>query len=135
MCKRQHVVKDCKPFNHATVKTQMEFVRKHRSCFACLDTGHMARFCQSSRVCNVYRCQRKHHYFLHDEAGNPRRSQQSDGGHRRDLRASQRRDLHEVISQRKRMPQPTNPTVRNTSISHATRLRSAGFLKNESQSV
>ncbi|XP_044573956.1 uncharacterized protein LOC123258142 [Drosophila ananassae] len=53
MCKGQHVIKDCKEFNNAPARMRMEFVKKHRICFACLETGHMSRLCKRSRKCRM----------------------------------------------------------------------------------
>lgn len=72
MCKWQHSIKDCKESNNVPVRMRMEFIKKHKICFACLETGHMARFCKGTRKCNVYRSQKKHHNLLHDDADSPR---------------------------------------------------------------
>ncbi|XP_044572122.1 uncharacterized protein LOC123257370 [Drosophila ananassae] len=73
ICEGQHQIRDCKEFNGVSTTTRMESARKLRLCFSCLDPGNMSRFCRKSRGCNVYGCQIRHHYLLHESPGHPRR--------------------------------------------------------------
>nr|XP_044252270.1 uncharacterized protein LOC123003532 [Drosophila takahashii] len=101
ICEGQHTIKDCKDFNQATPTARMEYVRKHRICFSCLESGHMSRFCKKNGKCNVYGCQMRHHYLLHDGVGNPTRPSQLHGRPWPNERSDRGRMVHAGADRRK----------------------------------
>ncbi|XP_041674289.1 uncharacterized protein LOC121530020 [Drosophila eugracilis] len=101
ICEGQHTIKDCKDFNYATPTARMEYVRKHRICFSCLESGHMSRFCKRNSKCNVYGCQMGHHYLLHDGVGNPTRPSQPHGRPWPNERSDRGRMVHAGADRRK----------------------------------
>ncbi|XP_044317429.1 uncharacterized protein LOC123038042 [Drosophila rhopaloa] len=110
VCEGQHLIKDCKDFNHASPTVRFDIAKKHRICFLCLESGHMARFCKKDVSCNVYGCQRRHHYLLHEQHTRP---PQAYGGPRRDQMSSRNRALQTGSGRRKgeaHVPQPAAPS-------------------------
>ncbi|XP_044778640.1 uncharacterized protein LOC123327139 [Drosophila simulans] len=103
ICEGQHGIKYCEEFNHALPTARIELARKHRICFACLESGHMARFCKKGTKCSVNGCQRRHHYLLHDRIGNSRLPQ-SNGGRLKEHRSTRDQELQRDTSHRRRNP-------------------------------
>ncbi|XP_044779809.1 uncharacterized protein LOC123327454 [Drosophila simulans] len=103
ICEGQHGIKDCEEFHHALPTARIELARKHRICFACLESGHMARFCKKGTKCSVNGCQRRHHYLLHDRIGNSRLPQ-SNGGRLKEHTSTRDQELQRDTSHRRRNP-------------------------------
>ncbi|XP_041674040.1 uncharacterized protein LOC121529958 [Drosophila eugracilis] len=114
----QYEIKNCKEFNYAST-TQIEFARKLRLCFSCLEYGHTDRLCKKGRRCNIYGCRVRHHYLLHEPVAYPGRPPVGDGGPRRDQRSSQNRRLYSDSSRRLRMPQSVDSSKKSLPTSAA----------------
>jgi len=62
---KDHPIFQCPKFEKLDLKEKYKIVRDKKLCIRCLKTGHFARDCQIRFVCNVDRCGKRHHRFLH----------------------------------------------------------------------
>jgi len=102
ICEGRHGITDCEEFHHALPTARIELARKY-IWFACLESGHMARFCMKGTKCSVNGCQRRHHYMHHNRIGNSRLPQ-SNGGRLKEHTSTRDQKLQRDTSHRRRNP-------------------------------
>jgi hypothetical protein len=62
---KNHPLFQCPKFEKLDLKAKYNIVRDKKLCIRCLKTGHFARDCPVRFVCDVQRCGKRHHRFLH----------------------------------------------------------------------
>jgi len=62
----QHAVRDCREFNGASPTEKCRYVKRHRLCITCLQSGHMTRSCTSNGGCQFNRCRQRDHSLLQE---------------------------------------------------------------------
>ena len=66
LCKKAHLLSECREFQRKTLYERIRFLRRGRRCFLCLEHGHQAKDCSSKMECDVEGCEEKrHHRLLH----------------------------------------------------------------------
>ncbi|KAF4514206.1 UNVERIFIED_CONTAM: hypothetical protein B566_EDAN019426, partial [Ephemera danica] len=65
ICQQLHTLKDCPRFTSSNYTERWEIVQQFKVCFSCLDVGHRARDCRSTRRCGHDGCVGRHHQLLH----------------------------------------------------------------------
>jgi len=73
ICGGQHAVRDCREFNGALPPDRWRYVRGHRLCFMCLQSGHMNTSYSSHSECQFNGCWQRHHSMLHQADSQRRR--------------------------------------------------------------
>ena len=67
MCRDNHKTKECRQMKKMSYYKRISMVRSKRLCFNCLEHGHIAKECESSRRCEMKDCRKKHHTLLHKD--------------------------------------------------------------------
>jgi hypothetical protein len=62
---KTHPIFLCPKFEKLDIKDKYKIVWGKRICIRCLKTGHIAKDCKVRFLCNVDRCGKRHHKFLH----------------------------------------------------------------------
>ena len=62
-CGERHSIVICTKFRIKSLDFRMQFVRDKHLCFACLNTGHLARDCRNRKNCEI--CQGRHPTIMH----------------------------------------------------------------------
>ena len=62
-CRERHSIHVCNNFKTKSLDFRMKFVRDNHLCFACLNTGHLARDCRNRKTCEI--CQGRHPTVMH----------------------------------------------------------------------
>ena len=66
-CNQSHKIWKCSSFLSKSVKQRSAFVREKQLCFACLQSGHMARDCSSKLKFRRSGCGKSHNSLLHND--------------------------------------------------------------------
>ena len=66
LCGSEHSIFQCVRFKQMSVDARVTFALTNRMCFRCLKTGHIAKECSSTYLCEVPGCGGRHSKFLHD---------------------------------------------------------------------
>ena len=65
-CQKRHRLERCEDFQRLGRYKRIEFLRKNKLCFWCLDQGHMLNQCETKEECKVSGCSdKRHHTLLH----------------------------------------------------------------------
>ena len=67
MCRGNHKTKECRQVKKMSYYKRISMVRSKGLCFNCLEHGHIAKECESSRRCEMKDCLKKHHTLLHKD--------------------------------------------------------------------
>lgn len=62
-----HRVSQCPTFLDLTVSERIDLIKKHRSCFSCLNRRYVIRDCRLKKACRKNNCGRTHHALIHTE--------------------------------------------------------------------
>lgn len=62
-CDKNHKLTDCPGFEKRPYAQRLDFAKKHRLCFACLNGGHQSKTCFKRKPCKI--CSGKHSTLLH----------------------------------------------------------------------
>ena len=65
MCKGAHYLNKCNGFRGLSVSERTEFVKNRGLCLNCFHSGHVAKTCIYTWVCNLEGCGEKHNRWLH----------------------------------------------------------------------
>lgn len=61
-----HPIWRCKMFKSKSSAERLDLVRKNNACFACLEQGHIFKFCKRNFKCREEDCCLPHHRLLHE---------------------------------------------------------------------
>ena len=61
-----HPIWRCKAFEAKSAAEKVDLIRANDACFACLEQGHMAKFCKRNYRCREDGCGQPHHWMLHE---------------------------------------------------------------------
>ena len=79
LCEGIHKLVKCDKFAKLSRYKRLEFLKRDRRCFRCLDTGHVISSCTSNQDCTVNGCDdRRHHTLLHKFQPSPAADTDSD---------------------------------------------------------
>ena len=65
ICGDSHHVLQCRKFRQLSVNERVSFTISNRLCFRCLNSGHTAKQCRTTYLCEVSGCGKPHSKFLH----------------------------------------------------------------------
>ena len=61
-----HPIWRCRVFENKSPSEKVDLVKKNNACFACLETGHVAKNCKRNFRCKHDSCGLEHHQLLHE---------------------------------------------------------------------
>ncbi|XP_055955970.1 uncharacterized protein LOC126816200 [Patella vulgata] len=64
-CSMSHNIWNCEKFLNMSNQDRVKFVFENRLCISCLRTGHVAKVCDKTFVCQIKGCMRNHNTLLH----------------------------------------------------------------------
>ena len=65
ICSENHMLEACSKLAMKNYTDKIAFLRQNRLCDNCFKEGHVARFCRSTKTCQVKDCSQRHHKMLH----------------------------------------------------------------------